>query len=215
MKDNDLLTKENIDHLTEFNSAQKEVLELMGKKDIGMEEAIKELGESAQESGGLLQLFKEKGVDAFKAVGLAIGNMLAAATISFLATQAMAFIDEWINHTKNLNNSAREFGAQMKRTESDIDSYGERIAAQKSIIEDNKSSIEDVTTARAELYKIQSEMIAAYGGEGESIKAITDAINGQNDALDKNIEKLKEQQHQKAIEDFNKENDDWRKATVR
>lgn len=215
MKDNGLLTKENIDNLTEFNSAQKEVLELMGKKDIGMEEAIKELGESAQESTGLIQLFKEKGVEAFKAVGLAIGNMLAAAAISFLATQAMAFIDEWINHTKNLNNSAREFGAQMKRTESDIDSYGERIAAQKSIIEDNKSSIEDVTTARAELYKIQSEMIAAYGGEGESIKAITDAINGQNDALDKNIEKLKEQQHQKAIEDFNKENDDWRKATVR
>ena len=187
----------------------------MGEKNIGMQEAITQLGESAKEGGGLLDLFKAKGVGALKALGMAALNMVATAAIAFLAQQAIKFVDEIINHTKYLNESAKEFGAQMKQTESEIDSYGEKIAAQKAIIEDHTSSIEDVTEARAELYKIQSDMIAAYGGESESIKTVTDAINGQSDALERNIEALKEQQHQKAIEDFNKANDNWYKSTVR
>lgn len=91
MQDNDLLTDENINKLKDFTDAQKEVLRLMGEKDIGMQEAITQLGESAQEGGGFLDQFREKGIKAFSAIGSAVANAALSAGLAFLASKIIEF----------------------------------------------------------------------------------------------------------------------------
>lgn len=177
----------------------------MGRKNIGMEDAIKELGESAKQSSSLFDVFKAKGVGAIKAVGMAAANFAIAAVISAAVSAAIKLIDEWVNHTKHLNEASKEYGSQIKSISKDIDSFKEQIAKQKSIIDDNKSSIEDVTKARSELYDLQQQMVETYGNEAGAINTITEAINGNTDALGRNIDKLKEIQYQNIVEDFNKE----------
>ena len=179
----------------------------MGEKNIGMQEAITELGESAKEGGGLLDLFKEKGVNAFKALGTAALDMLATAAIAFIAQEAIKLINEFLTYSQRLSESAKDFGAQIKSANSDLDSYKVKIAEQRAIINDNKSSLEEVTTARSTLYDLQKQMIDAYGTEKDAIKEISDAIDGNTDAIDRNIERLKERQYQDAVDEYNKDND--------
>lgn len=191
--------------LNDLQDKQIEVLEYMRQNDTGMTQAITALGEAAQNSSGLLDVFKAKGVGAIKAVGMAAANFAIAAVISAAVSAAIKLIDEWVNHTKHLNEASKEYGSQIKSISKDIDSFKEQIAKQKSIIDDNKSSIEDVTKARSELYDLQQQMVETYGNEAGAINTITEAINGNTDALGRNIDKLKEIQYQNIVEDFNKE----------
>ena len=194
-----------IKSLGELTDKQKEVLVLMGQKNIGMEDAIKELGDAAKHSGSLLNVFKTQALTAIKSVGMAAANFAIGAGISLAISAAIKLVDEWINHTKHLNEASKEYGSQIKSTFKELDSFGEKIAKQKAIIDDNKSSIEDVTKARSELYDLQQQMVEAYGNEAGAIDVITEAINGNTDALGRNIDKLKEIQYQNIVEDFNKE----------
>lgn len=80
---------------------------------------------------------------------------------------------------------ANELGNSFKSTASDIDSYKSKIEDLYKTINDSNSSISDVTEARKNLMTIQTELIDKYGTEEKVIQNVTDAINGQADALDK------------------------------
>ncbi len=80
---------------------------------------------------------------------------------------------------------ANELGNSFKSTASDIDSYKSKIEGLYKTINDSNSSISDVTEARKNLMTIQDELIDKYGTEEKVIQNVTDAINGQTEALDK------------------------------
>lgn len=206
LKDKGLLTKEKIELLQDYNKEQKNVLRLMAEKNLGMADAIKEVGESAQDGTKLFDLFREKGANAFKTVAFAAGNAAIGIGISLALSTAIKLINEFLTYSQRLSESAKDFGAQLKSTNSDLDSYKAKIIEQRAIINDNKSSIEDVTTARSTLYELQKQMIDAYGTEKDAIKAISDAIDGETDAIDRNIEKLKERQYRDAVDKYNEDN---------
>ena len=209
MFENDMLdTDEATEALSAFSEEQQKLMKYMTSNNMEFyqqSKALEILGESVKQSSSLFDVFKAKGVGAIKAVGMAAANFAIAAVISAAVSAAIKLVDEWINHTKYLNEASKQYGSQIKSTSKELDSFGEKIAKQKAIIDDNKSSIEDVTKARSELYDLQQQMVEAYGNEAGAIDVITEAINGNTDALGRNIDKLKEIQYQNIVEDFNKE----------
>lgn len=112
---------------------------------------------------------------------------LSALDVSMIAgVAALAFtIYECNKAIKEVRNTAKELGSTFKSTSSDIDDYKSKIEDLYNTINDNKSSIEDVTNARKSLLSIQDELIDKFGTEESVIKDVTDAINGQTDALDR------------------------------
>lgn len=87
--------------------------------------------------------------------------------------------------SNNIANNAKDLGDSFKSASSDIESYKSRIEELYSTINDSNSSIEDVTNARKSLLSIQDELIDKFGTEKSVINDVTDAINGQADALDR------------------------------
>ena len=64
-----------------------------------------------------------------------------------------------------------------------------------------------MTDARKQLLSIQNDLIDNYGDEKDAIDIVTDAINGQADALDR----LTASKWQSTVDDFNKSDDGWKK----
>lgn len=128
--------------------------------------------------------------------GLAIaGNMLAMWGISEL----ISGLYELSQVSDEVANRAQELGNTFNTTKSDISNYKAQIDDLYKTINDSNSSIEDVTTARQTLMSVQDELIDKYGSEKETVDLITDAINGQSDALDT----LTEKQWQATKNEFN------------
>lgn len=71
----------------------------MRQNDTGMAQAITALGKSAQNSSGLLDLFKEKGVSAFKTVAIAAGNAVIGIGISLVLSTAIKLINEFLTYS--------------------------------------------------------------------------------------------------------------------
>lgn len=132
--------------------------------------------------------------------GLAVaGNVLASIGITFVISKALSFIDQMINANEDLLNSAKELSSEFKETESSINEYKEKIKELYKTINDNSSSINDVTQARKDLMVVQDELIKKFGTEKDIIDIVTQAINGQADALDY----LSERQYQEWKNNFN------------
>lgn len=66
-----------------------------------------------------------------------------------------------------------------------MDDYKSKIEELYKVINDESSSIEDTTNARKTLLPIQNELIDKFGTEKSVINNVTDAINGQTEALNK------------------------------
>ena len=103
--------------------------------------------------------------------------MIAIAGVATVAYQTSQAI-------KDVREKAKDLGSSFEETTSDIDNYKARIAELQDTIADHSSSISEVTDARKELMAIQDELIEKYGSEAGAITDITNAINGQSDALD-------------------------------
>ena len=86
---------------------------------------------------------------------------------------------------KEARERAQELGDSFKETSSTIDDYKSKIEELYKVINDESSSIEDTTNARKSLLSIQDELIDKFGTEESVINNVTDAINGQTEALDK------------------------------
>lgn len=115
-----------------------------------------------------------------KALAMA-GNML----VSFLIGSFISVAFEVANASNEIADSAQQIGSSFKETISDLDDYQIKVEDLQETINDSSSSISDVRDARKELMSIQDELIEKYGTEEESVKHITDAVNGEADAWDK------------------------------
>lgn len=120
-------------------------------------------------------------------MGLSIGIQSLVSIISSCATAS-----------SRLQESASNLGNQFSSTQSDIESYKSKIEDLYKTINDSSSSYEDTYNARQELLTIQDEMIEKFGSEAEAAKLVTDAVNGQTDALDN----LTQQEWQEAKNEF-------------
>ena len=121
---------------------------------------------------------------AMKALSIA-GNMLVMWAIS----EVVSGLYELSQVSKEVAERAQELGNSFRSTESDIDSYKEKITELYSTINNNGSSVEQVTNARKELMSVQDELIDKFGDEKGAIDLITQAVKGQTEALDKLTEK--------------------------
>lgn len=123
------------------------------------------------------------------------GNML----VSFLVGSLISVLYETANASNEIADSAQQIGSSFKETTSDLDDYQIKVEDLQETINDSSSSISDVRDARKELMSIQDELIEKYGTEEESVKHITDAVNGEADAWDK----LKKKKWTQAKNEFN------------
>ena len=100
---------------------------------------------------------------------------------------------------EEVETKAQELNETFSTSKTEIEDCKTQIDDLHKIINDSGSSLEDVTTARQNLMTIQDQLIEKFGDEKDTIDLITDAINGQTDAL--NI--LTEAQWQAAKNEFN------------
>lgn len=107
-----------------------------------------------------------------------------------------------IKANDELRKSAKELGKTFASAEKDIDEYKDKIESLYETINDENSSYEDSKTAREQLLTIQDELIEKYGSEANAINDITEAINGEIDALDR----LTDRQWTETINEFNEQN---------
>ena len=118
--------------------------------------------------------------------GLAmVGNMLVFTGISMAISELINIISDCVTVSDRLQESAEQLGGEFSNTKTDIDGYKAKIEELYKTINDSSSSYSETTQARKDLMSIQDELIDKYGSEESAIKNITDAINGQSDALDK------------------------------
>lgn len=120
-------------------------------------------------------------------MGLSLGIQAVVTTISSCVTAE-----------NRLQEAAKEAGNQFSSTQSDIEGYKAKIEELYTIINNSSSSYEDTYNARQELLSIQDEMIEKFGREAEAVRLVTDAINGQTEALNT----LTEQEWQEAKNSF-------------
>lgn len=121
------------------------------------------------------------------------------AVVSTVATAGFMMWQKYNDTIKEIKDSAKELSESFKTSQSEISDYKSKVEELQKTISDSSSSYADVTEARKQLITIQNEMIDKYGTEKSSIKAITDAINGETDAW----ERLTDKQWEASKVDFN------------
>ena len=118
-----------------------------------------------------------------------VAGLAGVVTVAYQCSQAIEEVEA----------KAQELNETFSTSKTEIEDYKTQIDDLYKVINDSGSSIEDVTTARQNLMSIQDQLIEKFGDEKGAIDLITDAINGQTDAL--NI--LTEAQWQAAKNEFN------------
>lgn len=118
-----------------------------------------------------------------------VAGLAGVATVAYQCSQAIEEVEA----------KAQELNETFITSKTEIEDYKTQIDDLYKVINDSGSSIEDVTTARQNLMAIQDQLIEKFGDEKGAIDLITDAINGQSDALDI----LTEAQWQAAKNEFN------------
>lgn len=113
-----------------------------------------------------------------------VGNILAGIGLSLVTFKVVSFIHEMVTANEQLLNSVKELSSEFKETESSINGYKDKIEELHKTINNGTSSISDVTQSRKDLMKIQDDLIENFGTEKETIDIVTEAINGQSDALE-------------------------------
>ena len=131
-----------------------------------------------------------------KALAIA-SNFVLMAGISALISGFIQFLQV----SDNVANKAKECGESFKQEADSIEQYKQKIAELQQTANSQTASVEEVTTARKNLLSVQDEMIEKFGSEKETIDIVTEAINGQADALDK----LTSKTWQEKLNDFNTE----------
>lgn len=111
-----------------------------------------------------------------------VGIMLAIAAITKVITELAQAQEKAIQ-------AAKEATETYKEETDSIDDYKEKLSELLEELNSDNISYEEAKTKRKELMSIQDELIEKFGTEEEAIKSITDAINGQADALDYLTEK--------------------------
>ena len=201
----DWLVKEFKSFMGEMDKTGKNAHELASELGSKLNPEIRSFVESSSSGKITVEGFRKSIVNlsigakagevAMKGLTLA-GNVL----VSFLISQAIEGCIKLYRLSKDVAASANEVGSSFLSEKKSIESYEKQIAELYDTINDSSSSFEDVTNAREKLMDVQSELIDNFGTERSTIEYITDAINGQVDALDK----LSASKWQESENDFNK-----------
>lgn len=201
----DGLVKEFKSFMDEMDKTGKNAHELASELGSKLNPAIRSFVESSssgkitvegfRKSIGNLSIGAKAGEVAMKGLTLA-GNVL----VSFLISQAIEGCIKLYRLSKDVAASANEVGSAFLSEKGSIESYKKQIAELYDTINDSSSSFEDVTNAREKLMDVQNELIDNFGTERSTIEYVTDAINGQVNALDK----LSASKWQESENDFNK-----------
>lgn len=135
--------------------------------------------------------------------------MKALSTIGWtlLISSITSAITAFATSEDRLAEAAQEAGQAFASDKQNIEDYKTKISDLYTVINDENSSYEQVTDARKQLLSIQNDLIDNYGDEKDAIDIVTDAINGQADALDR----LTASKWQSTVDDFNKSDGFWNK----
>lgn len=131
---------------------------------------------------------------AFSSVGLA-GGALIAVLAAVAATAYMVY-----QRNEQLKESASQLASAYTASTAELDGYKEQISNLYDTINDSTTSYEDAKAAREQLLSIQDALIAKYGEEAGNIDLVTQAVDGQIEALDQ----LRDREWQRTKTEFNK-----------
>lgn len=149
-----------------------------------------------------LEIGSKKGLRTAILGVVAANAELIAVTAGFTALITVLY--KTAKATEEVRQKAQELGSEFKDSKYNIESYKKQIEELYKTINDSGSSIEDVTNARKTLMSVQDELIDKFGTEKSVINDVTEAINGQTDALDR----LTRSKWQEVKNDFN-DGDFW------
>ena len=118
------------------------------------------------------------------AVGMKLLSTAANIGVSMAISTAITAVYKLTQVSKDVANAAQNSANSFNTSKDSLDSYKDKVEELREKMNSSSSSIADVSDARKELLSIQTEMIKKFGDEESSVKAVTDAINGQASAWD-------------------------------
>ena len=149
-------------------------------------------------SGKLGGALTTLGFDTTSTASMAAAGAIAAFVAALAAVGVTAYAT--YQHNEKLKESALELANAYNTSKSEIDGYKEQISDLYKTINDSNTSYEDARAAREQLLGVQNALIDKYGTEAENVQVVTEAVNGQVEALDK----LNEKSWRQTVNDFNK-----------
>lgn len=188
------LSKSQLKAVLSSKSLTKEqrlaILTNIGLSDAEAKTALSAMGLSVAEGTATTATFSLKGAlkglwATFMANPLVLVATAIAGVISVIATASQQANEA----AQQVTQQAFDGIQTIKDTFNDIDSYKKKIKELKDSLNDSNLSQSEAADKRKELMQIQDELIKKYGEEKDTINIITDAINGQADALDRLSEK--------------------------
>ena len=123
-----------------------------------------------------------------KALGAAM-NVFANIGFMLAITAITKVVSELAQAQENATQVAKEATEIYKSELDSIADYKQRLSELHEELKSGNLSYEETKTKRTELMTIQDELIQKFGTEKGAIESVTEAINGQIDALDNLSEK--------------------------
>lgn len=123
-----------------------------------------------------------------KALGVAM-NVMANVGFMLAITAITKVISELAQVQENAVQAAKEATESYKSELDSITDYKQRLSELHEELKSGNLSYEETKTKHTELMSIQDELIEKFGTEKSAIESVTEAVNGQVDALDNLNEK--------------------------
>lgn len=123
-----------------------------------------------------------------KALGVAM-NVMANVGFMLAITAITKVISELAQAQDNAVQSAKEATETYKSKLDSIADYKQKLSELHEELKSGNLSYEETKTKRTELMTIQDELIEKFGTEKGAIESVSEAVNGQVDALDNLNEK--------------------------
>ena len=114
-----------------------------------------------------------------KSLGASLASAGLTMLASFAVSKAIEGISYAMNYSKNLSEAAQSAGEAIKQTDSDIDSYKDKITELQGVLTDHSSTVEEVASAKQQLLDIQSELTEKYGSEVSGIDLVNGSLERQ------------------------------------
>lgn len=118
-----------------------------------------------------------------KALGVAM-NVFANVGFILAITAISKVVSELAQAQENAVQATKEATEVYNDEISSIDDYKTKLSELHEELNSGNLSYEETKTKRTELMSIQDELIEKFGTEKSAIESVTEAINGQVDALD-------------------------------
>lgn len=117
-----------------------------------------------------------------KALEIAM-NVFANVGLMLAITAVTKVVSELVQAQNNAVETAKEATSAYNDELSSIKNYKEKVSELNEELNSGNLSYEETKTKRSELMSIQDELIEKFGTEKKAIESVTEAINGQVNAL--------------------------------